>query len=534
MVRIFTARRILARPGTTVAAFAVEGERIAAVGTRDELAARFAAAEVVDLGDAVIVPGFVDAHAHLAMAAEDVLHLDLSPHEIASLPALLAAVRAQAARVPPGGWIRGSRYDDGKTAGGRVLTRAELDAAAPDHPALVVHVAAHWGVVNSRALALAGIDENTPDPPGGRFGRDAAGRLNGIVFEQALFDFANPALARGGRSIAPESSLEDRLNGLAIAQEMFHSAGITSLGDAMVGPSDWSLFNAALDRGALTIRVNALITHQHYELSRSATSSDPLRLRVGGVKAFVDGAIAGRTCALEQPFEGTTDDFGMQTTPTAELHDLVRMVHEDGGRVCAHANGDRAIRLLLDGFEAAQARKPVPTRHRIEHCSIVNEAILDRMRKLGAIAVPFAGYVGYHGGKLLEWYGPARVERMFAHRWFLDAGVGVAASSDYPCGPYEPLFGMQSCVTRTGGDGSAVGGSQRISPSEALALFTSAAADAAGEGAFKGVLAPGYLADFVALDDDPTTITPEAIAAIGVRETYVGGERVYASLRKDL
>ncbi|HZX68571.1 MAG TPA: amidohydrolase family protein, partial [Candidatus Elarobacter sp.] len=165
--------------------------------------------------------------------------------------------------------------------------------------------------------------------------------------------------------------------------------------------------------------------------------------------------------------------------------------------------------------------------HRIEHCSIVNDEILRRMKGLGAIAAPFGSYVHYHGGKLLDWYGPKRIERMFAHRSFLDYGVAVAGSSDYPCGPYQPLLALQSCVTRTGFDGTPLGRSQRITPNEALALYTTGAAYAAGEAATKGRLAPGYLADFAVLDGDPLTVDPATLGTLGVRATYVGGAQVW-------
>lgn len=528
---IFCARRIVTMTGEEPQAFATEGERIVALGAVAELRERYAAAEVVDFGDAVVVPGFNDAHAHLAMAAEDMLHLDLSADAVRSLAEIAAALRAAAVQTPAGGWIRGSRYDDAKMAEGRVLSRWDLDAVSRDHPILVLQVAGHWGVANSKALELGGIDESTDDPPGGRYGRDASGRLNGTLFETAIFDFAYPQATRLAQTIAPASTPEDRQRGLALAMRTFHAAGITSLTDAMCGPDDVALFEEAQRRGTLTLRVNMLLHFEHYDLLarrgwRSGSGDE--RLRLGGIKAFIDGAIGGRTCLMEEPFEGTTDDFGMQTLSDEILADVVRRAHLDGNRVCVHANGDRAIKKLLGHFEAAQRERPDPAlHHRIEHCTIVNDEILSRMKALGAIAAPFGSYVHYHGGKLLDWYGPKRIERMFAHRAFIDAGVAVAGSSDYPCGPYQPLLALQSCVTRTGYDGTPLGLSQRITPREALALYTCNAASAAGEAAYKGRLAPGQLADFVALDGDPLTVEPSALGSLGVRATYVGGAKVW-------
>jgi predicted amidohydrolase YtcJ len=528
---IFRARRIVTMTGDEPEAFATEGERIVATGTLAALREQFAGAEVVDAGDGVIVPGFNDAHAHLAVAAEDMLHLDLSIDAVSSLAEIVAKLRVELARTPPGGWIRGSRYDDAKMPEGRVITRWDLDEVSRDHPIMVLQVAGHWGVVNSKALALGGIDETSEEPPGGRFGRDAAGRLNGILFETAIFDFAYPQATRLAQTIAPASTPEDRLRGLGLAMRAFHAAGITSVTDAMIGPDDIALLQEARRRDALTMRVNMLLHFEHYALLAQRevrTGSGDARLRLGGIKTFVDGAIGGRTCLMEQPFEGTTDDFGMQTLDDATLRDVVRMAHLDGNRICVHANGDRAIGKLLDQLEAAQREKDRPSlHHRIEHCSIVNDDILQRMKKLGAIAAPFGSYVHYHGGKLLDWYGPERIERMFAHRLFSDHGVAVAGSSDYPCGPFQPLLALQSCVTRTGYDGTPLGLSQRITPYEALSLYTANAAYASDEHDVKGMLAPGYLADFVVLADDPLTVDPFTLGSIPVRATYVGAAKVW-------
>jgi predicted amidohydrolase YtcJ len=530
-VEIFKARRVIALAEAEPApeALAVLGERIVATGTADDLARHFPDAALTDFGDGVIVPGFNDAHIHPSIVAEDLLNLDVSSGVVHSLADLTRKVLDQAVATPPGTWIRASRYDDAKMAEGRVLTRWDLDEVAPDHPVLVVQVAGHWGVVNSKALELGGLDDAATAPPGGEYGRDAAGRLNGVLYERGLFEFAYPAVANG-ETIMPVASLEDRLGGLQRALAMFHAAGLTSLGDALVGPRDIALYQEAERRGLLSTRINMLLSYDAFAsferlALRTGFGSD--RLRIGGVKAFVDGAIGGRTCLLAEPFE-STEYHGMQTTSTEDLAEIVRSVHNAGSRLAVHANGDRAISLLLDQIEAAESALPRPdAHHRIEHCTVVTEEILRRMGRLGMIGVPFGSYVHYHGGKLLEWYGAARAERMFAHRSFLDLGVAVAGSSDYPCGPFEPLLAMQSCVTRRGYDGASIGPSQRITPLEALALYTTASAYASGEQACKGKLATGYLADFVVLGADPMSAAHDEIASIPVRSTYVGGRCVW-------
>lgn len=506
---------------------AVADGRIRATGTVRELRSRFPGAEEIDYGDATLVPGLNDAHIHLAMTAEDLLHLDLSAAAVADTHALLATLTAEAARTGPDGWVRGSRYDDVKT--GRI-TRWDLDRAVPDHPALVVHVAGHWGVVNSAALRALHIDEDTTPPDGGDFGRADDGRLDGRLVERALMNVVYPATARGESPLTP-SSAQDRLRGLTRAQELWHAAGLTSVCDALIAPDDIALLRRARDLGLLTLRVGMLLSIDHYAKAQAlgvgSGFGDDL-LRLVGVKAFLDGAVGGRTCLLSEPFTDH-EGHGLQTTSTEELFANVRAVHRDGNRVGVHANGDAAIRLVLDAFEEAAKEQPRPgLRHRIEHCSVIDDAILARMRALGAIAVPFAGYTGYHGGALNTWYGPERTERMFAHRSFLDAGVSVAGSSDYPCGPFEPLLGLQSMVTRTGiDDGVPVGPSQRVTPAEALRIFTLGSAEAEGTNHHKGRLVPGHLADFTVLGDNPLTADPYGIASIPVRATCVGGERVH-------
>ncbi|CAN5474673.1 amidohydrolase [soil metagenome] len=530
------ARRIHTLAGPPVEAMVLLGDRIVATGDHRDLADHFPVDQVVDL-DGVLIPGLNDAHVHPTMTAENQLHVDCSPEVARDEQTLVTLLRAEAVSCGPGEWVIGSRYDQTKTTGGRVVDRAFLDRVTGERPTLLMHVSAHWGVLNSAGLRQAGLDELSTDPQDGALGRDGQGGLNGVVYEQALFDIAYPALARRPTAV-PASSLDQRLRSLYRVQQQFHAVGLTSACDALCGPEDVRLLMAARAAGSLTLRTGMLLAYPHYEhlASLGLRGLGDEQLRLVGIKAFVDGACAGGNCLVEEPFEGTTDDHGMQTMGTAALEDLVARTHRDGVVLGVHANGDRAIRMLLTAHEKARASGPQPldpvgrpVRHRIEHCTLIDEDILSRMKALGLVAVPFGSYARFHGDKLPGYYGDVRLERMFAHRSLLDAGIAVAGSSDYPCGPLEPLAAITSCAERRALDGSPVGTSQRITVREAVQIYTSGAAYSTGEEHLKGELRAGLLADFVELSEDIFEAPPAEIAELAVWSTWVGGHCVSAA-----
>jgi predicted amidohydrolase YtcJ len=523
--KLVVASRLVTQQGDDTEAMLLVGARVLATGSARELRDLAPAAEVWDYSGATVVPGFNDAHQHLTMTAAQSSGLDLSADEVDTPAALERELARHAGTLAPGAWLVATRYDHVRSGGGRRLTRADLDRIAPDRPAIVVNIGAHWGVANSPALARAALDDDAADPPGGQLGRDAGGRLDGYVAEQALFDFVYPSLA-SREPVAPLTPMDDLVTAIHAGARAFLASGLTSVGDAMVGPRELRALQQARDEG-LPLRVNALVTYPHLPLLDELGLRDGFGdewLRIGGIKAFVDGAVAGRSCAVAEPFEGS-DDRGILTMDPARFGDLVDRATAAGTRLAVHANGERAITMVLDALEAAGrraggGRRP---RHRIEHCSLVTTEILARMGRLDVVAVPFGSYAWFHGDTLVDWYGSARLERMFAHRAMIDAGLTVAGSSDYPCAPWEPLRGLQSCVTRRSRGGRPVGTSQRITLREALALYTLGSAAAAGEEHVKGRLAPGYLADFTVLDGDLLRVDPDGIGEVAVLATWVGG-----------
>jgi predicted amidohydrolase YtcJ len=250
-------------------------------------------------------------------------------------------------------------------------------------------------------------------------------------------------------------------------------------------------------------------------------------LRIGAVKYGADGSASERTMRMSTPYVGRPDDHGILTMSQEEIHEAVEEAHRAGFQIGIHANGDVTIEYVLNAYERVQRMWPRPDpRHRIEHCSLVNPALLQRIKDLGVIPTPFYTYVYYHGGKWGE-YGPEKMRWMFAHRSFLDYGIPVAGASDYMPGPYEPMMALQSLVTRTDYAGREWGPNQRVTIEEAMRICTINGAHASFEEDIKGSITAGKLADFVILGQDPHEVDPMTLKDIPIVRTVVGGRTMH-------
>jgi predicted amidohydrolase YtcJ len=251
-------------------------------------------------------------------------------------------------------------------------------------------------------------------------------------------------------------------------------------------------------------------------------------LRIGAVKFSADGSASERTMRMSTPYEGRPDDYGILTMTQEEIHEAVEDAHRHDFQIGIHANGDVTIDMVLNAYERVQRLWPrKDPRHRIEHCTLVNPDLLRRIKAAGVIPTPFYTYVHYHGEKWAE-YGEEKLEWMFAHRSFLDYGIPVAAASDYTPGPYEPLMGIQSMVTRKDYKGRVWGANQKITVDEAIRVCTLNAAHASFEEGLKGSIEAGKLADFVVLAEDPHLVDPDHIKEIGIVRTVVGGKTMFS------
>jgi predicted amidohydrolase YtcJ len=503
-------------------AVAIADGRFLAVGTNEKVRALATSkTSKINLERRTVVPGFVDAHTHPAEAG--LMHLRQVDCDLRSIADIQTAIRERASKTPAGKWVLGFKYDDTKTRDDRPLTREDLDAAAREHSVYISHRGGHTAYVNTLAYGRAGVTESTPDPPGGRFDRDPKTRkLNGRISERAteIFD----------KAIAANYSRDDYRQAVKLICKMMSRAGVTSAHDAW-GVHDYLLgYQDAHDVGDLSVRIYCLIHYSEIDRMLAAGIRSGFGnewVRVGGIKMVADGSISERTAWLSQPYVGRPDDFGIQVMSEQELYDSVRKAHEADWQIGVHANGDRAIDMVLRVYERLQREHPRrDPRFRLEHCTVVNDSLVQRMKALAAIPTPFAAYVYYHGEKMRE-YGAERLNHMFALRSFLDAGVRVAPGSDYPPGPFEPMMALQSSVTRTDMNGNVWGPKQRIAIEEALRVQTLHGAYASFEEHEKGSIERGKLADLVVLDRDPLHEDPLSLVKIPIERTMVGGRWVF-------
>ncbi len=504
-------------------AFAVRDDRFVAVGSTNDIRNMVGSrTEIIDAEGMTITPGFIDAHSHPSGAG--VNELVQVNADLRSVTEITSALRERADSIPEGQWVRAFKYDDTKLAEGRPINRFDIDEVIPNNPVVIGHRGGHTSVYNTTALAMAGVTAETPDPPGGRFYRDSNGVLTGLVQGPARNVFSG--------LIPSDSTREQRRDGVKLISELMTAAGLTSVHQTSAGRNDMIAYQDARAEGGLRFRMYLFPRGQLFDdlvNSGVRTGMGDEVFRIGAVKYTADGSASERTMRMSEPYEGRPDDFGLLYMTEQEIHEEVERAHRNDFQVAVHANGDVTIAMVLDAFERAQQLWPrEDTRHRIEHCSLVNPDLLGRIRDLGVVPAPFYTYVHYHGNKWVE-YGEERMRWMFAHRSFLDYNIPVAPASDYTPGPYEPMMAIQSMVTRKDFDGRVWGPNQRISVDEALRICTMNGAYASFEENIKGSITAGKLADFVILADDPHDVDPDQIKHIEIVRTVVGGATMYAA-----
>ncbi|MCO5997993.1 amidohydrolase [Actinoallomurus rhizosphaericola] len=494
-------------------AMAVEGERLLAVGAEAEVReAAGPAAELIDLEGAAVLPGLYDAHIHTAQYAQSLGAVDL--RDVRSLDDALARVAAHAARLRPGAWLFGGRWNSNTWDPPAQPDRYALDSVCPELPVALPNADGHTVWANSAALRLAGIDAGTPDPIGGEIVRDANGEPTGILRESASYPL---------RDLMVSADLRDRLRA---AQEELLALGLTSVHD-IDGEDCRDAYLQLRAAGELKLRVHKAIPMDHLEAAvaegrRTGQGDD--WFRTGPVKIFSDGALGSHTCHMSEPFAGEQGNAGIAVTPYDDLVTLFARAAGAGIAVATHAIGDQANHLVLDAYEAIG--RSARLRHRIEHAQHLRPGDLPRMAGLGVVASMQPVHCT-SDIDLVDSLLAGRELASYAWRGMLDAGVALAFGSDAPIEHPNPFAALYAAVTRTRPDGTPAGGwqpGQRLTMAEAVAAHTVGAAYAAGEEHDKGVLAPGRLADFIAVDTDPYREPAEAVLRTKVLTTVVGGD----------
>ncbi len=478
---------------------------------------------VIDIQGKTVTPGFIDAHCHPVVGARRLLHVDCTPAKVKTIDDIVNALRERAKTTPKGKWIEGRRYDCMKLAEKRHPTRWDLDKASTEHPIYIV-ASGHIGVANSKALEIAKITKDSPDPPGGKFDRDENGELTGVCWDEAHFIFSLSSV-----SLVPPPTKEEDKKLFFLQCEKYLSVGITSVGDARVDPVILRLYQDALEDGWLPMRIYLMLWVDNLPYLKKLnlkTGFGNDRLKLGAIKIIFDGSIQAGTACLYEPYEGKPNDYGTQPAMTqVELDNKIFEAHEAGFQLAVHANGDRAIDMLLDSYEKALNKLPrVNHRHRIEHCTVVNPRILKRIKELGVVAIPHT-YI-YEKGDMIKELCGSRTSMMFAYRSFLDYRIPVAGHAD-EIEPIDPFLGIQGMVTRKSKSGDVLGSEQKISVEDAIRIYTLGSAYASFEENIKGSIEVRKLADFVVLSDDPTKVDPDTIKDIKVEKTVVGGEIIY-------
>ena len=513
------------------AAVGARGGCIVAVGSEQEVRRALGTVdEHRHFARGAIVPGLIDTHNHMHWTGLQTRLVNLAPAR--SIADIQAAVRAYAQAYPDEPWITsGSGWHVASLAEGRYPTRQELDAVCADRPVYLPRVG-HAAVANSRALALAGIGAATPDPPGGRIERAADGSPSGVLMEPPAFE----PVAR----LVPPLSEDDQLECLRRVQARYHAAGLTGIVDPGVTPEIMRLYQTLWARGELSVRsVLMPLADSSRPLEETlarmggsglATGFGDARLKLGGVKVFLDGGASLGTALMREPYPDERCNCGIQVTTTESLREIVRACVRHGWSIGVHTVGGAAIDIALDVFEEVDRCSPIrDLRFQLIHAYLWPDARNLRQTATLGVSVATQCSMQYTFGPLLvQRFGTAMMAVATPVRSWLDAGVRVGGGSDSPVTPFEPLLGLWQARTRhIAGTDEPVGRLQTTSGEEALAMYTRDAAWLAFSEHERGVLRPGLRADMTVLSEDPVACDAEALRDAQVLATAVDGRWVH-------
>jgi predicted amidohydrolase YtcJ len=464
-------------------------------------------ATTIDCKGKTVLPGFIDAHCHIHALAESYVTLNLEPrNDIRSIPDIQRRIMDLLPNLPQGTWIRGRGYNEFYLSEKRHPNRWDLDQATSAYPIRLTHRTGHAHVLNSLALKMVGISNETPDPSDGLIDRDIkTGEPTGVLYRMG--DFLS-------RRIPPLEN--DQLDhGMKIANGELLSMGITSIQDASSGNGieQWKMFRGWKDTDFLKPRVVMMLGIESFSAYRREdfeTELDKSQLRLGGVKIVLD------------------ETTGHLKPDQAELNDMVLRIHQAGLQACLHAVEEKTVEAACSAIQYALEKLPKSDhRHRIEHCSVCPPSLARRLAALGIMVVTQPSFIYYSGDRYLRTVPAEELKHLYPVRTLLKNGVKVVASSDCPIAPANPLMGIYAACSRMTETGEAVLSEEKITPEEALKMYGANAARTTFDEGMKGSISPGKLADLVMLDGDPTEVPINDIKDIKVEMTILDGEIVW-------
>lgn len=497
-------------------AIAIRDGRVLAVGGND-LVARYRATRSIDLAGRLVIPGFNDTHIHIE--GDPAWYIDLT--QVRSIAELERLVTAKAGELGPGRWITGYGWSEDALAERRKPLRADLDRAAPDNPVVLARAGGHSAVANTRALRLAKIDRDTPDPEHGVIEHDRAGEPNGVIRER--WDLVS--------SLAPEPAPAELRPSFVAHLTRLLSLGITSLIQAGVNPDgfaewEWAYRAHPGELPRATVQIYWQGEEGMKAFGRKTGDGDEW-LRVGAVKMLVDGGFTGPAAYTLAPYRGQSTYRGRLNYTPDELYQAIRAGHALGWQFGLHTIGDGAIVLAVNTFDRVLRESPRPDhRHYVNHFSMrPPDSTLDRMARDGILVAQQPNFTytleGRYEANLEGW----RLEHNNPLRSLLDHHVFLALGSDIL--PIGPMVGLYAAVTRNGSSGRVFAAEERLTRAEAIRAYTRNGAYLTREEALKGTLEPGRLADLIVLSDDLLTIPPDRILSTRVDLTVLGGRVVY-------
>lgn len=484
-------------------ALAVKDGLVAAVGDRAALRDRFPRAKRIDLGGAFVAPAFNDCHGHLIALGLDLGRPGL--RDCCTVDEIVDTLEKWSQDNPQAGWVIGRDYDQNILPGRKHITRQALDRTGNGRPVVIYHTSRHAMAVNSKALELAGITADTPNPDGGAIVRDESGAATGLLLEAAM-DLCSRVIPAPDKATLTKACLD--------MSDHLAKRGVLAASDAYTGGSldmdlEWPAYTTAIEQGGrvrLTLmpEVEAAWARGWQNKATADLPPLPANLRLGAIKILGDGALTSRTAAMREPFEDT-GDRGMLIFEREVMIDHIVTAHRGGWQVAVHAIGDRCIDICLEGFEKAQGLAPrTDCRHRIEHCMIMDQDQIKRMAELKVIACAQPEFI-YWLGHAYRAGLQKRADFLMPYRAWAKAGVEMSFGSDQPVVPGDPIIGWRCAVDRTARAGDVLGTDQCLDPIEALKIFTAGSARATFDTEI-GTLEPGKQARFMVLNLPPEEI----------------------------